>query len=245
LRLRIESAADVSGALEAAFADNGLLLVESDLGPAFFDLRSVTEDRYMKARLVLLALLGAVMNGALAAQYPVQLSAVDREAITAAACAAAGAKGAEHITATTTKRGSASIEATVQCQSHRSVGKLPVASHFTCHNRAGTWACAKGHDAVRVPIREKIVVTVVAHGLALGTAADVVARASKMTYPPFTEQAWPIFTGTCSVGVVASPGRDGLTRYAIDCTGGKVEMNRLCWKEGCRHFNVSGERAAP
>jgi hypothetical protein len=37
---RIESAADVSGALEAAFADNELLLVESDLGPAFFDLRS-------------------------------------------------------------------------------------------------------------------------------------------------------------------------------------------------------------
>lgn len=37
---RIESAADVSGALEAAFADNELLLAESDLGPAFFDLRS-------------------------------------------------------------------------------------------------------------------------------------------------------------------------------------------------------------
>jgi hypothetical protein len=36
----IESAADVSRALEAAFADNELLLAESDLGAAFFDLRS-------------------------------------------------------------------------------------------------------------------------------------------------------------------------------------------------------------
>ncbi len=120
-----------------------------------------------------------------------------------------------------------------------------MAHHSTCHNRKGAWVCAKGQETVRVTVREKTVVTVVARGMELATAADAVARASKMTYPPFTEQAWPIFKGTCSVGVVPSPGRDGLTRFAIECTGGKVELNRLCWKEGCRYFNVSGDRAAP
>lgn len=199
----------------------------------------------LRGSLLLLVLSGAMASGAFAAQYPVQLSAQDRQSLSVAACAADGAQGAERIQATTTKRGSASIEAIVQCHSHRSLGKLPVARHSTCHNRSGTWACAKSHDAVLVTIRDTTVVTVVAQGIELATAADVVARASKMTYPPFTEQAWPIFTGSCSVGLVPSPGRAGLTRYAIDCTGGKVEMNRLCWKEGCRHFNVSGERAAP
>jgi hypothetical protein len=199
----------------------------------------------MGTRLVLLALLGAVANGALAAQYPVQLSVADRESITAAACAAAGTKGAERIDATTTKRDSASINATVHCQSHRTLNKLPVAHHSTCHNRTGTWVCAKGHETVRVTIREKTAVTVTARGIDLATAADAVTRASKMTYPPFTEQAWPIFKGTCSVGTAPSPGRDGLTRFPIECTGGKVELNRLCWKEGCRYFNVSGDRIAP
>jgi hypothetical protein len=132
----------------------------------------------------------------------------------------------------------------VQCRSHRTEGKIRVAHHSTCHNRAGKWTCASGYDSLQVTVRDTVV-AVVARGIEPAAAADAVTRASEMTYPPFTEQAWPIFKGTCSVGVVPSPGYQGLTRFAIDCTGGKVEMHRLCWKEGCRHFIVSGDRAAP
>jgi uncharacterized cupin superfamily protein len=194
------------------------------------------------AILVTFSAMPAVLFAAQA--YPVKLSAQDRELITAAACPEAGAKGAELIEATTAKRGSTSIDATVQCRSHRSQAAVPVAHHSSCHNRAGKWSCAAGYDALQVTIRKETV-AVVAGDVQPAVAVDVVTRASKMTYPPFTEPAWPIFKGTCSVGIVPSPGRAGLTRYAIDCTGGKVELNKLCWKEGCTHFNVSGDRARP
>lgn len=191
-----------------------------------------------------------VQGHAIAAQaYPVQLSSADRGSITTAACMAAGDKGAERITATTTQRGSSRIEATVQCRPHRSEGTIPVAHRTTCHNRSGPWVCAKGQDAAQVTIREdtddRTVVTVLARGITLAAAADAVSRSSKMTYPPFTEQAWPLFKGSCSVGVIPSPDREGLTRFAIDCSGGQLVMHKLCWKEGCRHFNVSGEMRSP
>jgi hypothetical protein len=166
-------------------------------------------------------------------------------AAAAAACTGVGANGAERIEATTTRRGSTNVDATVQCRAHRSEAAMPVAHHSSCHNRAGKWTCDKGYDSLQVTIRGKTIVAVVARGIQPAAAVDAVTRASKMTYPPFTEPAWPIFKGTCSVGVVPSPGRKGLTRFAIDCTGGQVELNKLCWKEGCRHFIVSGDRARP
>lgn len=181
--------------------------------------------------------------GALAAQaYPVKLSARDQQLIAAAACSDAGATGAERIEATTAKRGATSMDATVQCRAHRIEAAMPVAHHSSCHNRAGKWTCAAGYDALQVVIRKETV-SVVARGIQPAVAVDVVTRASGMTYPPFTEPAWPIFKGTCAVGIVPSPGRAGLTRYAIDCSGGTLEMNKLCWKEGCTHFNVAGDRA--
>jgi hypothetical protein len=194
-------------------------------------------------RAMLLVTFSAMPAAVLAAQsHPVKLSAQDQALIAAAACTDAGANGAERIDATTSKRGSTHVDATVQCRAHRTEGTVPVAHLSSCHNRLGKWTCTAGHDALQVTIRKETV-WVVARGVQPAVAVDVVTRASKMTYPPFTEPAWPIFTGTCSVGVVPSPGRAGLTRFAIECNGGKVELNKLCWKEGCRHYNVSGDRA--
>jgi hypothetical protein len=206
---------------------------------------SVLLDR-VAARLVFCVVISGAVPCAFAAQAnPVQLSSMDRESIAAAACTVPGARAAERIDATTAKRGSTSIDATVQCQPHRSIGKSPVARHSTCHNRPGTWVCGKGHEAAQVIVHEKASVMVVPSGIELAAAVDVVERSSKMTYPPFTELAWPLFKGTCTVGQLPTAGREGLTRFSIECTGGKLEMHRLCWKEGCRHFNVSGDRARP
>jgi hypothetical protein len=195
-------------------------------------------------RVALLLACSAMAAAAMAAQpRPVKLSAQDRSLLVAAACASMGAKDAEHIAATTGARGATSIEARVQCRPHRSEAALPVAHLATCHNRAGKWSCA-GQDALRTTVRDATV-WVVARDIPASVAVDVVSRASKMTYPPFTEPAWPIFQGTCSVGVIPSPNRAGLTRYAIECAGGTLEMDKLCWKEGCTHFNASGDRARP
>lgn len=189
---------------------------------------------------VALLLWGLLQGGAVAGEpaapaQAVGLSSRDTALIIRAACTQDGATGADRIEGTR-QRGSRSIHVEVECKPHSTAHSLPVAHHTTCDNTQGAWRCDPGRQALLVTLPDQTTLPVLADGVDLRAAVQVINEAAKLTIRPFYRPAVKVMKGKCTVSETRTSSSNNMDSFQIRCGQTLIVLTRDCWDGQCRYF---------